>query len=183
MGLLSRLFHSTPKKELKGIRLNIEQPFWELDGSMDFPSLLRALINLLPEGSILYFEDGHTRGRLLEFIESHRIDEQSHLAVGTLWPRPRYYHIPATAENLSELADLMEGFAEPELAVHFHVYCNSKVILEWHDAFSQPMLLAGTVEEEKVKALGKELNMKVARWKNRSEPLYGLRLSRKQPLL
>lgn len=89
--------------------------------------------------------------------------------MGTLWPRPRFYHIPATTGNLSDLADLMEGFAEPELAIHFHAYCDGKIILEWHDAFTQPMLLAGTLHEEKVKALGKELNMKITKWKNRSE--------------
>ncbi len=169
MGLLSKLFQATPKKELKGIHLDLNQPFWELDGKTDFPSLLRALVGFLPEGSILYFEGGLPAGRLLEFIESHRIDEQSHVEVGTLWPRPRIYHVPATPKNLTELADLMEGFAEPELAVHFHVYCDAKIILGWHDAFTQPMLLAGSLEEEKVKALGKKLNMKTMKWKNSSE--------------
>ena len=149
--------------------MDLREPFWELDGNTNFPSLLRALIKLLPERSVLYFEGGVPKGRLLEFIEAHQIDEQVHVAVGTLWPRPRFHHIPAIAGNLSELADIMEGFAEPELAVHFHTYCDAKIILEWYDAFSQPMLLAGTLQEEKVKALGEELNMKITKWKNSSE--------------
>lgn len=139
----------------------MEQPFWELDGNTDFPSVLRALVALLPEGSVLYFEDGRPTGRLLEFIESHRIDPQSHVAAGTIWPRPWFYHIPATAANLLELAGLLGEFAESELAIHFHVYCAEKIILEWHDAFTQPMHLAGTFQEEKVTMFGEGLNMRI----------------------
>ena len=47
----------------------------------------------------------------------------------------------------------MEHHAEPELAVHFHVYRNDTVLLEWDDAFSQPMLISGVIPEEKVKLL------------------------------
>lgn len=169
MDLLNKLFHWTPKKEMKGIHLDIHQPFWELDGKTGFPSLLRALIGFLPEGSVLYFEGGHPRGRLLEFIKSHRIQEQDHIAMGTLWPRPVHYHIPATAENLSILADLAERIAEPELAVHFHVYCDRKIILEWHDAFTQPMLLSGSLAEEKAIALATKLGMRITKWKKSGE--------------
>jgi hypothetical protein len=32
MGILGKLFHVTPKKELNGIKLNLNEPFWELEG-------------------------------------------------------------------------------------------------------------------------------------------------------
>ena len=169
MGLLRRLIGSTPKEELKGIRLDLTQPFWELDGETDFPSLLSALIGFLPGGCTLYFEGGFSEGELVQFMKARQIQERIHVAVGTLWPRPKYYHIPATSENLSELAEIAEHHAEPELAVHFHVYCEQKIILEWHDAFAQPMLLAGTLGEGKVKVLANELNMEVTKWKNARE--------------
>jgi len=47
----------------------------------------------------------------------------------------------------------MEHHAEPELAIHFHVYQGATVLLEWYDAFSQPMLISGAVSEERVKLL------------------------------
>lgn len=171
MGLLRRLIGATQKEELKGIRLDVNHPFWELEGETDFPSLLRALIGFLPDGCTLYIEGGSPKGELRQFIEARQLQERVHVAVGTIWPRPKYYHILATTENLSELAEIVEHCAEPELAVHFHVYFEDKIILEWHDAFTQPMLLAGTLEEGKVKALSKELNMEITKWKNSSEPV------------
>jgi hypothetical protein len=45
----------------------------------------------------------------------------------------------------------MKHHAEPELAVHFHIYCDENVLLEWHDAFSQRMLMSGSIPEEEVK--------------------------------
>ncbi len=169
MGLFRKLIRATPKEELKGISLDLNQPFWELEGKTDFPSLLRALSRFLPDGCVLYFEGGSPRGKLLEFIESHRIEEQTHVAIGTLWPRPRRCHIPATNRNIRELASLAEHVAEPELAIHFHVYRNGEILLEWHDAFTQPMLLSGSLKEEKIGTLAKDLKMKITKWKNASE--------------
>ena len=77
--------------------------------------------------------------------------------MGTIWPRPKVFHVPATATALTELAKIMGHHAEPELAVHFHVYRNESVLLEWHDAFSQPMLMSGAIPEEKIKVLADKI--------------------------
>ncbi len=53
----------------------------------------------------------------------------------------------------------MESCAYPELAIHFHVYRGSTVLLEWHDAFTQSMLLSGQLPEPKVKAFAQRLHM------------------------
>ena len=169
MGWLSRLLGATPREELKGIRIDPGRPYWELDGKTDFPRLLHALADFLPEGSILYFEAGSPNTELREFFSAHAVPEQTHVAVGTLWPRPAHYHVPATPQNLSELAELSEHCAEPELAIHFHAYHQEKVLLEWHDAFAQPMLLAGDLPEDKVMGLARALSMKTTRWENSSE--------------
>ena len=169
MGWLGKLLGATPKEELDGIRIDIDEPFWELDGKTDFPRLLRALTDFLPEGSILYFEGGSLNKKLLDFFNTHAIPEQSHVAVATLWPKPVYYHVPATPQNLQGLADLAEHCAEPELAVHFHAYETGKVLLEWHDAFTQPMLLSGDLPEDKVRGFAEVLSMKVKRWENSVE--------------
>lgn len=56
MGLLAKLFGAVSWAEMDGIRLDTNRPFWELSGRTDFPSLLEALVPLLPQGCILYFE-------------------------------------------------------------------------------------------------------------------------------
>jgi hypothetical protein len=86
------------------------------------------------------------------------------VAVGTLWPRPAYYHVPATPRTLAELALLAESHAEPELAIHFHVYRTGKVLLEWHDAFSQPLLLDGELPESKVRDFASAPGMSFQRY-------------------
>lgn len=159
MGWLGRLFNATPKEELDGIRMDTTSPFWEVEGKTTFAPLLRALADFLPGGRILYFEGGFPDRKLLDFFDAHAIPEQTHVAVATLWPRPAYYHVPATPQNLAELAVLAESHAEPELAVHFHAYRDGKVLLEWHDAFGQPMLLAGSIPEERVKSFAEALGM------------------------
>ena len=166
MGWLGKIFGATPREELDGIRLDIDQPFWEIDGKTDFPHVLRAFVNLLPARSIMYFEGGSPNNELLDFFAMRAIPEQTHVAVGTLWPRPVYYHVPATLKNLQELADLSEHYAEPELAEHFHVYRDDKVLLEWHDAFDQPMLLSGDIPEGKVTSFARTLSMRMTKWRN-----------------
>ncbi len=161
MGWLGKLFNATPKEKLNGIRLDTSRPYWEVTGKTTFAALLRALGDFLPEGCILYFEGGSPDRMLLKFFNAHAISEQTHVAIGILWPSPVYYHVPATPENLAELARLAESHAEPELAVNFHVYRNGKVLLQWHDAFSDPMLLDGEIPESKVQALASALGMKL----------------------
>ncbi len=171
MGLFGRLFRVTPKEELKGIKLNLDEPFWELTGKTGFSALFRALHEIISENSVLYFEGGSPGGELLTFLKTKSIPEQTHVAVGTIWPRPDYYHVPATAENISRLADISENIAEPELAVHFHIYCKGEVILQWHDAFSDPMLLSGKLAEEKIRSFAGRLKLKITKWKNASEQM------------
>lgn len=169
MGILGKLFRVTGKEDLNGIRLNLNAPFWELKGQANFSALLRALIEILPENCILYFEGGSPSGPLLDFLMNKSVPEQTHVAVGTIWPRPDYFHVPATAQNISVLADISESIADPELAIHFHIYSKERIILEWHDAFAQPMLLSGSLPEDKVQSFAKKLKMKITKWKNASE--------------
>jgi hypothetical protein len=159
MGWLGRIFNATPKEELDGIQMDTAHPFWEVEGKTTFAVFLGALAEFLPDESILYFEGGSPDRKLLEFFNAHAIPEQVHVAVATLWPRPVYYHVPATPQNLAKLARLSESHAEPELAVHFHVHQGGKVLLQWHDAFSDPMLLDENIPEDQVKSFAEALGM------------------------
>lgn len=159
MGLFAKLFGAVSGGEMRGIRLNVTRPFWEVSGNTDFPSLLAALADLLPGECVLYFEGGSPSKELAQFLQEHSVPEPAHVAYGTIWPRPSVFHIPAAAANLSSLADLMRSRAYQELAIHFHAYRDQTVLLEWHDAFSQPMLLAGEFPEEQIRGFADRLGM------------------------
>jgi hypothetical protein len=169
MGWLAKIFNAVSKDEQKGIHLDTTQPFWELEGKTNFPTLFHSLTNILPSNSILYFEGGSNNDNFKNFFTEHTIPEQLHLSIGTIWPRPKIFHIPATPQNLKTLVEISKPCAEPEIAIHFHVYCNGKIILQWYDAFSDPMLLSGDISEDKVKLFAKSLSMQYHRWQNGAE--------------
>lgn len=152
MGWLARLLGAASPS---GLRLG--QPCREVDGAAGFSELFEALHGWVPEGAILYFEGGSPDAQIEDFMTEHSIPERVHIAPGTIWPKPRVFHVLATGETLSELAKIMECHAAPELAIHFHVYRDDSVLLEWHDAFSQPMLLSRRISEDQVKALADRL--------------------------
>lgn len=157
---MRKLFGMVPKEEMKGIHVDLTQPYWEVDGPKTFHELFNVLQGWLPEGVILYFEGGSPDAEINDFMATYSVQEQTHVAMGTIWPRPKIFHIPATTAILTELSKIMEHHAEPELAVHFHAYKNESVLLEWHDAFSQPMLMNGTISEEQVKVFAEKAGKK-----------------------
>lgn len=160
MGWLSRLFKPVPNDEMEGIRLNTKETHWEIEGPKTFEEMFNALNGWISENAFLYFEGGSPDAEIDRFITTHSVPESSHVARGTIWPRPKIFHVPATSIILTELSRIMKHHAEPELAIHFHVYCNDSALLEWHDAFSQPMLLSGAIPEEKIKAFANKLGKK-----------------------
>jgi len=159
MGILAKIFNATPREQLKGISLG-QDAFWELSPARDLASFLKALPSLLPNGAIAYLEDGTPPKEIKTFLDAHCVPEVSHLAMGTIWPRPEVYHLPATPQNLAQLATLAEKCATPEVAIHLHIYQPGKVLLEWYDAFSgDPFYLSQTIPEEKVKRFCKLLSL------------------------
>ncbi len=170
MGLLAKIFGTVPREEMNGIRLDMTQPFWEVSGKTDFPSLLTALPDLLPEECVLYFEGGSPSGELLDFLRAHGVPERAHVAYGTIWPKPTVFHLPATPETMSRLVEFTRSSAYPELAIHFHVYRGQSVLLQWHDAFTQPMLLSGEFPEQRTSTFVGRLHMSYKKGVEPSDP-------------
>ena len=82
MGWLARLLGAVPKEEMDGIRLDTQRPYWEVDGPRTFGELFRTLQGWLPEGAILYFEDGSPDAQINDFLATHSIQENVHVAMG-----------------------------------------------------------------------------------------------------
>jgi hypothetical protein len=145
------------KKADDGIHLDVAEPCWEMHGPEAFGELLNALAGWIPQDAILYFEGGSPDAEISTFLAAHAVPEESHVNLGTLWPRPKVFHVPARRAILVELAAIMEHHAGPELAIHFHIYRNGSVLLEWYDAFWLPMFLSGAIPEEDVKVFAAKL--------------------------
>ena len=164
MGWLRRLFG------MEGICLSTAASYWEVDGPKTFEELFNALKGWVLEDAVLYCEGGSPDAEIDSFIAMHSVPAVSHVARGTIWPPPKVFHLPATATILTKLAGIMKRHAEPELAVHFHIYRNDSVLLEWHDAFSQPMLMSGVISEDKIKGLADKIGKNYRKIVKRGAP-------------
>ena len=159
MGILARLFGATSREELKGIVLG-QDAAWEMPPARDLPALLRALPLLVPNDAVLYLEGGSPPQEIKAFLDTRCVPEKSHVAIGTIWPKPQRFHLPATAENLTELASLAETCQAMQVAVHLHVYAQGRVLLEWYDAFwKDPFYLSEAITEERVRAFSSALGL------------------------
>ena len=165
MSLLAKIFGAVPKEERTGISMR-DAAGWEVSGikSKSLPEFLRALPSLLPEHSILYLEDtAHSTRDVIAFLESHAASDTSKVALGTIWPRPKLFHVPITAEIMGELAGLSERRVAPEVCIHVHAYRDGRVLLEWHDAFFQELRISRDITEDKVAEFSRRLGAKYRR--------------------
>jgi hypothetical protein len=159
MSWLSKLFKWVPKDEREGIQLDLRVPHWIASSPKEFPAFFRALVDLVPEGAIAYLEGGSPPEDLESFLVEKSVPEVSHVAMGTIWPRPEIFHVPATPENLLRLAEIAEHCAEPEVAIHFHVYKDNRILLQWFDAFDNPVCISKEIPEEKIREFCKKLGI------------------------
>lgn len=152
MGWLSKILNYVPAQERKGISLE-HDTCWEISYSKNIsvPIFLRALADLVPSGSILYLEDGSPTKQILLYLEERKPAKITKVALGTIWPRPKCFHMEITPANLEGLANLAEKIVSPELAIHLHVYMDDKVLLEWHDAFDDNCYVSNEIPEDKIK--------------------------------
>ena len=149
MGILSRLFGGVPKDERDGLRLT-EPEVWEIHAVSDPSLFLRSLPILVPEpGAVLYVE-GTTDGSIREFLRGRESAARVKVAYGTIWPRPDVHHILMTTNNLECLAALVESESLGYLCNHLHVYRDDQMLLQWYDAWFDPIFISTTVPEELV---------------------------------
>ncbi|HOX37529.1 MAG TPA: hypothetical protein PL033_06035 [Candidatus Brocadiia bacterium] len=133
-------------------------PRYRVETVRDPACFLRALPILVPTDAVLYLEDGCHPPEIREFLTSRQSANPIKVEMGTIWPRPLCFHLPATPENIGRLAELAQNRSGPEIAIHVIVYRNHEVILEWYDAFDAPMYIAKSLGKEKIEAFCKELN-------------------------
>jgi hypothetical protein len=157
MGIFSWMFGSTGGSSRAAIRLDDRDP-WEIGGTKDVESFLRALPLLCPSGGFVYFE-GTGEPHVSEYLKSIAVDAPVRITLGTIWPRPDFYHVPIGATTMQSLAGFLETHPAGFFCAHCHVHDGSAVLLEWHDAFgADSMLVSSRVSDEKLIAFATALN-------------------------
>jgi hypothetical protein len=156
MSVLARFFGAVPKKERGGIRLEEGEP-WRVGPTKDVERFIRALPLLVPEDSVAYFE-GTGESHVAEYLRSVSILQQSTVAIGTIWPRPDRYHVPLTVHTMEALAAFLDEKPAGYFCAHCHVYRNGRILLQWHNAFTNdPIYVSGTIPGETVASFAQAL--------------------------
>ena len=71
---------------------------------------------------------------------------------GTIYPSTEWLHLGATSHALRTLEQVVNMSAGSDLCNHLYAYENGALLLKWHDAFSDPIYLAGTLSSPAVNA-------------------------------
>ena len=145
-----------------------DKPFvkngWEVEGIRQAAAFFDALVELLPLPTYLCFEGTSVAPDVRALLEANAVAPAMNIKTGTLWPKPRIFHILASEPLLLKLATLARHHAEPEVCDHFHAYQNGHGLLQWYDAFSDPLLVEETIAEAAVQHFCSKLGVRYSRW-------------------
>ncbi|MBA2372396.1 MAG: hypothetical protein H0V71_12235 [Chloroflexi bacterium] len=100
----------------------------------DLYELLHAIDETMPTNSILYLEGTSIVQEVKDFLSAHQAAESREVEPNTRWPRPHTFHLPLEGTNLTELRQIADRYAEPEICDHLVVYRGDAVLLWAHDA-------------------------------------------------
>jgi hypothetical protein len=118
-------------KKPSGIGLHPEDSV-DMGPVRDIAALARA-IGVLPDESTVYLEENNMAKEVREVVERFAVESSTTVQRGTIWPKPRIYHVPAGPEFLAALEDLAESHAIPEIGDHLVVYAGGQVLLAAYD--------------------------------------------------
>ena len=130
----------------------LDKPKWSLTAPSDVAVFLRNISIILPRGSRLVIEGNDITQEVCAFLEANQPASCPHVQVGTVWPKPRQFHLAADPDKLGELAALADRFALPEVFDHLKAYWKGHEVLVWYDATAKdPVHVAQEIEEEKLR--------------------------------
>jgi hypothetical protein len=111
-------------------------------------AIASALRVLLSEQGVVALEGMSIHPEVKQTLQPHVIVPALEIGPGTLYPTPEWIHIRTTTDALTTLNELVNTLAGPETCNHLYAYEQGTLLLEWHDAFDDPIHVAGTVSAE-----------------------------------
>jgi hypothetical protein len=123
---------------------------WSIGGVRNAETFFRAVASLVPDATHLFLEGSPAPG-VCALIESFRDEVEFIPPRGTLWSWPRRngrFALRVEPELLELMADAARRHAEPEICSHLHFYCHAEPLLQWFDAFDDPMYVSRTRDFE-----------------------------------
>jgi hypothetical protein len=129
--------HEALHKPPAGARITEPSP-WQLSPSCSTSEFLRALELLRVDDGVLALE-GTLSDKAHRWLDANARRDGLQISPGTLWPKSDWWYVPVTPNALNAFAETLND--EPP-AVHLFVYQGQQVLLEWYDAFTDPLWLS-----------------------------------------
>lgn len=161
MSWLSKIFNYIPVHERRGIYLNMKDCWLINFTKSDITLFIREMGILFPQGSIIYLEGTSISSDVQEYLHSICVKLTARLEIGTIWPRPKIFHIPLVDEYLQKLAEFAETHVMPQICDHLHVlYKDNEILLQGYDIFDKIVYLSNKIDENLIRAFCTKINCK-----------------------
>ena len=158
MSWLSKLYGAVPPEEMSGLQLDSDR-WWAITATRwDAELGFAALPKLAGSDATLYLEGGSHSNEVSEFIAAHSIPAVEQIARGTIWPRQKVYHLPATPEVFDTLSRMADHHAIPEICDHLVIYRPTLVVVDWYDVFDREAYVSPAVPEQVVREFAESVD-------------------------
>jgi hypothetical protein len=129
-----------------------ESDCWRVAGIRSAEAFFRAVPLLVPDATHLCLE-GAPAPDIAALIADDLEEGDDRAPTGTLWswPRPeRRFTVRASEALFARPAEAAAHHAEPEVCSHLHLYRDHEPLVQWFDAFTEPLLVSKAVPRERV---------------------------------
>jgi len=129
-----------------------ESQCWKISGVRTAVDFFRAVSLLVPDATHMFLEGSPDPD--IEALLADAADDADYAApVGTIWSWPaknQRFTVRASPELFARLSSASLNHAEPEICDHVHFYRGQEALVQWFDAFSEPLLVSKSVARKRV---------------------------------
>jgi hypothetical protein len=129
-----------------------ESQCWKVSGVRTAEDFFRAVSLLVPDATHMFLEGSPVPD--IEALLADAADDADYAApVGTIWSWPQKnqrFSVRVSPELFARLSEASSDHAEPEICCHVHFYRGQEALVQWFDAFSDPLLVSKSVARERV---------------------------------
>lgn len=129
-----------------------ESNCWKVTGVKRAEEFFRAVPLLVPDATHMFLE-GSPDPDISALLAEAAADGDYAAPVGTIWSWPQKnqrHAVRASSELFARLSEAASHHAEPEICDHVHLYRGREALMQWFDAFSDPLLVSKAVPRERV---------------------------------
>jgi hypothetical protein len=137
---------------------------WEVAGIRNAEKFFSALTEVLALPVHLCFEGTSISSDVRTLLASSAVAATLRIPPGTIWPKPSVFHVLATEQFIHEMAILAGRHVGPEVCDHFHAYNDNHGLMQWYDAFDDPLFIDKSITEASLQNFCRKLGVQYARW-------------------